>query len=169
MAKAEGSWTRHKVALASDHAGFPLKKALVEYLEGEGVECVDVGTHSTASTDYPYWAAKACKLVLEGKCDRAVLVCGTGIGMALAANKLRGIRAAKCQDEYSAECAREHNDANVVTLGARVTGRGLACAVVKKFLEAEFTGAARHVRRLKKVELLGEQRLAELTEREADE
>ena len=134
------------VALASDHAGFPLKEALKKLLAAEGYEVLDAGTDSAESCDYPVYAEKGCRLVLDGKADRAVLCCGTGIGMSIAANKIRGIRAACCSDVFSARYTRLHNDANVLCLGARVVGEGLAWELVSVFVSTGFEGG-KHARR----------------------
>lgn len=139
-----------KVAIASDHGGFEMKKALEAHLEEKGIEYVDCGTHTEESCDYPDFAIKACHLVQEGKATYAVLICGTGIGMSIAANKMKGIRAALCHDEFSAHYTRAHNDANVLTLGARVIGAGLAERILDTFLEGNFEGG-RHARRIGKI------------------
>lgn len=139
-----------KIAIASDHGGFELKEKIRAHLAENRFDVVDCGTDSAASVDYPDYAEKACKIVQDGKADFAILVCGTGIGMSIAANKMKGIRAALCINEYSAEYARMHNDANVLTLGARVTGEGLALNIVDRFLAGKFAGG-RHARRLAKI------------------
>ena len=113
--------------LASDHAGFPLKEEIKAYLDEKGVEYIDCGTDSTASVDYAKFAQTACLKVVNGEGDKAVLCCGTGIGISMAANKVKGIRAACCSDYFSAKFTRLHNDANVLCMGARVIGAGLAC------------------------------------------
>ena len=139
-----------KIAIASDHGGFELKESLKKHLAEKKIEVIDCGTDSEASCDYPDFAKKACGLVVKGEVTYAVLVCGTGIGMSMAANKIKGIRAALCGDEFSARFTRRHNDANVLTLGARVTGPGLAESILDTFLENEFEGG-RHARRVAKV------------------
>lgn len=138
------------IAIASDHGGFLMKNVLMKHLEGRGIEYMDCGTHSEESCDYPDYAEKACKLVQEGKATYAVLICGTGIGMSIAANKMKGIRAALCGDEFSAHFTRAHNDANVLTLGARVIGDGLAVNILDAFIDGEFEGG-RHLRRIEKI------------------
>ncbi len=138
------------IAIASDHGGFLMKNVLMKHLEGRGIEYIDCGTHSEESCDYPDYAEKACKLVQEGKATYAVLICGTGIGMSIAANKMKGIRAALCGDEFSAHFTRAHNDANVLTLGARVIGDGLAVNILDTFIDGEFEGG-RHLRRIEKI------------------
>lgn len=136
-----------KIVMASDHAGFDLKNTLVEQLKNDGYEVEDEGTYSKDSCDYPVFAEKACRYMLDGKAELCILVCGTGIGMSMAANKVKGIRAACCSDTYSAKYTRLHNDANVLCMGARVVGEGLAYEIAKVFLETEFEGG-KHLRRI---------------------
>ncbi len=136
-----------KIVMASDHAGFDLKSTLVEQLKNDGYEVEDAGTYSKDSCDYPVFAEKACRYMLDGKAELCILVCGTGIGMSMAANKVKGIRAACCSDTYSAKYTRLHNDANVLCMGARVVGEGLAYEIAKVFLETEFEGG-KHLRRV---------------------
>ena len=143
-----------KVAVACDHAGFPLKSTVIAVLESAGHQVVDLGTHSTDPVDYPDYAAAAGEAVLTGKAERAVLLCGSGVGAAVAANKLRGVRAGVCHDVYSAHQGVEHDDVNVLTLGTRVIGPALAEDLVRAFIAARFTGEPRHVRRLAKVAAL---------------
>ena len=138
------------IAIASDHAGFPLKEEIKKYLTEKGVEFIDCGTDSDASVDYAAFAQKACLKVSSGECDKAVLCCGTGIGISMAANKVKGIRAACCSDYFSAKFTRVHNDANVLCMGARVIGGGLACELVDVFLNTEFEGG-RHQRRVDQI------------------
>lgn len=143
--------------MASDHAGFELKESVKELLEGEGQEVVDVGTHSSESTDYPPLAAAAAELVARGECDRGVLVCGSGNGVAIVANKVDGIRAVNAHDEDEATMSRRHNDANVITLSGQRLTADQAAPIVHSFLETEFDGG-RHQRRvdeIAKVEDLG--------------
>ncbi|MCL6449971.1 MAG: ribose 5-phosphate isomerase B [Acetobacteraceae bacterium] len=148
-----------KVALACDHAGFSLKEAIKAFLSaGEavpGAEVTDLGTFSDAPVDYPDTGVLAAEGVARGRFDRAVLVCGTGIGMCMVANKVPGVRAALCHDEFSARASRQHNDANVLTLGARVVGAGLALEVVRAWLATGFEGG-RHARRLEKLRRIEE-------------
>ena len=139
-----------KIALGSDHAGFALKQELAEALRGEGHEVTDVGTHSEAPADYPDSAEALGQAVLAGA-ERGVLICGSGVGASVAANKLPGIRAAICHDTYSAHQGVEHDDMNVLVLGARVIGPALARDLVRAFLSARFSGEERHARRLAKV------------------
>ena len=140
-----------KIACAFDHAGFPLKPIVLETLQAAGHEVIDLGTDSTAPVDYPDKARDAAAAVLEGDADRAVLVCGSGAGVAVAACKFPGIRAATAHDTYTAHQAVEHDDVNVLCLGARVIGPALAAEIVAAFSLAEFTGEERHVRRLGKI------------------
>lgn len=136
-----------KIVMASDHAGFDLKNTLVERLKNDGYDVEDAGTYSKDSCDYPVFAEKACRYMLDGKAELCILVCGTGIGMSMAANKVKRIRAACCSDTYSAKYTRLHNDANVLCMGARVVGEGLAYEIAKVFLETEFEGG-KHLRRI---------------------
>jgi len=138
------------IALGADHAGFPLKEELKSWLIERGYEVVDCGTQSAESVDYPDYAAAVAGAVTAGKAGRGVLVCGTGLGMAMAANKVPGIRAAACTDVYTARLSREHNDANVLALGARITARDSAIEILESWLAAEFAGG-RHARRMAKL------------------
>ena len=138
------------VALASDHAGYPLKEALIKHLTGRGIEIIDCGTNSTDSCDYPDFAVSGCCKVLDGDADLTILCCGTGIGMSMAANKLKGIRAACCSDTFSAKYTRLHNNANVLCLGARVVGEGLACELADIFVDTGFEGG-KHLRRIEMI------------------
>lgn len=138
------------IALGCDHAGFPLKEEIKKHLTEIGVEFEDAGTYNTDSCDYPLQAKKACDLVVSGKCDKAILCCGTGIGISIAANKVKGIRAACCSDYFSAKYTRMHNDANALCMGARVIGPGLAMELVDVFLNTEFEGG-RHQRRVDQI------------------
>lgn len=143
------------VAVGSDHAGYPLKENLIRELEEMGATVIDVGTDSEESCDYPDFALKVAEAVKEGRAARGVLACGTGIGMAMVANKVPGIRAAVCNDEYCARQARLHNDANVLTVGARVVDGGRAAGILRVFMETGFEGGgekgARHLRRLEQL------------------
>jgi len=145
------------IALGADHAGFRLKEDVKAWLEARAYEVVDLGTGSLESVDYPDFAAAVGLAILAGKAERGVLVCGTGIGMAMAANKLVGIRAAACSDAYTARMSREHNDANVLALGARITARDAAIEILSAWLTATFNGG-RHARRLEKLGELEERR-----------
>lgn len=140
-----------KVAVGCDHAGYPLKDLVIETIQGAGHEVLDLGTDSDAPVDYPDFAARVGRAIQRGEADRGVLLCGSGVGAAVAANKLRGVRAGLCHDTYTARQSVEHDDANVLTLGARVIGPEVAREVVLAFLRARFSGEERHVRRLKKI------------------
>jgi len=140
-----------KVAVACDHAGFPLKDTILETIRKAGHEAIDLGTNSTASVDYPDFAEKAGRAVQRGEADRAIVICGSGVGAAVAANKMLGVRAGLCHDTYSAHQCVEHDDVNVLALGARIIGPEVAIEVVRAFLAAKFSGEERHVRRLNKV------------------
>ena len=139
-----------KVALGSDHGGFLLKEVVKNYLKENNIPYEDFGTFSEESVDYPDFAEKVAEAVAAGLFDRGILICGTGIGISIAANKVPGIRAALCHDVFSARASREHNDANILAMGERVIGRGLALEIVKTWLESEFTGG-RHSCRLGKI------------------
>lgn len=138
------------IVLASDHAGFPLKEEIKAYLQEKGTELYDAGCYSPERFDYAVSAQKACDMVAEGKADKAILCCGTGIGISMAANKVKGIRAACCSDYFSAKYTRAHNDANVLCMGARVVGAGLAIELVEVFLNTEFEGG-RHQTRIDQI------------------
>jgi len=143
-----------RVVIGADHAGFALKEDIKRLLADMGVPFEDFGTDSSDSVDYPDFAARVSRGVAAGEFDRGILVCGTGIGMAMAANKIAGIRAAPVTGLEGARLSREHNDANVLALGARITGRDLAFDIVRTFLETRFEGG-RHQRRVDKIEGLG--------------
>jgi RpiB/LacA/LacB family sugar-phosphate isomerase len=145
-----------RIAIASDHAGFKLKQDLVKYLGELGHTVVDLGTNSEDPVDYPDYAAAIGRTVLEGAAERGVLICGSGVGASVAANKLKGIRAGICHDTYSAHQGVEHDDMNVLVLGARVIGPALARELAAAFVHATFSGEERHVRRLNKVKALEE-------------
>ena len=138
------------LAIGSDHGGFELKKAVMKHLAERGVEYRDYGTFSAESCDYPDFGEDVGRAVASGECERGIVICGTGIGISLAANKVRGVRAALCGDCFSAEMCRRHNDANVLALGERVVGPGLALKIVDIFLETGFDGG-RHSRRVAKL------------------
>lgn len=142
------------IALGSDHAGFALKQQIKEHLNERHIEFKDYGTFGEESCDYPDFAKKTCEGVLNGECTLGILICGTGIGMSMAANKISGIRAAACSDYFSAKFTREHNDANILCLGARVIGAGLACELVDVFLDTPFSNGANHIRRISKIKSL---------------
>ncbi len=141
------------IALGSDHAGFILKEQVISFLQSSGINFKDFGVHSEESADYPDQAALVVQAVKSGESKFGILICGTGIGMSIVANKHRGIRAALCSEPYSARLAREHNNANVLTMGSRVIGPGLAEEIVSIFIHTEYAGG-RHERRLSKIEQL---------------
>lgn len=140
-----------RLAVASDHAGFPLKGPVIDDLRKAGHEVTDLGTNSTEAVDYPDYAKKAANAVLGKSADRAVLICGSGAGACVAANKFRGVRAATCHDSFSARQCVEDDDVNILCLGARVIGPNLAIDLVRDYVNANFSGAERHVRRLAKI------------------
>ena len=142
------------ISLACDHAGFALMQDIKAYLDSINVEYKDFGTYSNESCDYPEFATAASNAIISGECDKGILICGTGIGMAIAANKIKGIRAATCTDCYSAEMTRRHNDANVLTLGSRVTGLGLVIKIVDTFLNTAFENGTNHIRRIDMINAL---------------
>ncbi|MBR6676822.1 MAG: ribose 5-phosphate isomerase B [Clostridia bacterium] len=139
-----------KIAIACDHGGYELKKDIIKHLNQRGFEIVDFGCDSTQSVDYPDYALPASQAVAAGECDLGILICGTGIGMSLCANKVKGIRAACCSDTFSARMTRMHNNSNILCFGARVVGLGLATDMVDLFLDTEFEGE-RHNARIAKM------------------
>ena len=139
-----------KIAIGSDHGGFNLKNTVMEHLKEKGYEFKDFGTYSADSCDYPDIAIEVAEKVASGEYDRGILICGTGIGIGIAANKVQGIRAALCHDTFSAHASREHNNANILTMGERVIGAGLALEIVDIWLTTEFEGG-RHARRVDKI------------------
>jgi RpiB/LacA/LacB family sugar-phosphate isomerase len=143
-----------RVAVGSDHAGFELKEIIADYLRKRGDQVVDVGTNNGDAVDYPDYAEALGTAVLDGRAERGVLICGSGVGASVAANKMAGIRAGLCHDTYSAHQGVEHDDMNVIVFGARVIGSALACELIESFLNAHFTGEERHARRLAKVSAL---------------
>lgn len=142
-----------KLAIGSDHGGFRLKEAIKTYLLAHDYEVTDFGTDSGDSCDYPDFALPVAEAVARGEYDRGILICGTGIGIGIVANKVKGIRAALCHDTFSAEACRNHNDANILTMGERIIGEGLALKIVETFLNSEFEGG-RHQRRIDKIKAL---------------
>ena len=140
------------IAIGSDHGGFELKEKLMEHLSERGLEYKDFGTYSSASCDYPVYAKAVANAVASGECDRGIIICGTGIGVSITANKVRGIRAALCGDCFSAEATRQHNDANVLCMGAIVVGEGLALKIADTFLDTPFSNDERHIRRISMIE-----------------
>ena len=138
------------IAIGADHGGFELKEHIVKYLTDKGLDVKDFGTYSEASVDYPDCAAPVCKAVQAGTAQCGILICGTGIGISMAANKYKGIRAALCGDVYSAKMTKQHNNSNIICMGGRVIGRELAFMIVDAWLEAEFEGG-RHQNRIDKI------------------
>lgn len=139
-----------KLAIGCDHGGYNLKKEILKHLDKKGIEYMDFGCHDTSSCDYPDYALKVAEAVAAGEYEHGILVCGTGIGISIAANKVPGIRAAHCTDTFSARSTRLHNNANILALGERITGPGLAIDIVDAYLSAEFEGG-RHVNRVNKI------------------
>ena len=135
-----------KIVLGCDHAGFNIKDKVREHIESKGYEVVEVGTYSADSCHYPIFAKAACKKILDGECELGILICGTGIGISLAANKVKGIRAAVCSDAYSASMTRRHNNSNILAFGSRVVGQGTAETIVDAFLGAEYEGGRHQTR-----------------------
>ena len=138
-----------RIAIASDHAGFELKNAAADLLRAQGIDAVDLGVYGGEIADYPDYAAAAARAVVSGECECGILICGTGLGMSIAANKFKGIRCAACSDPYTARMAKEHNDANMLALGARVVGAGMASAIIDAYLSARYD--PRHQARLDKI------------------
>ena len=138
------------IALASDHAGFELKGEIAQYLDKRGIAYTDFGTNTQKSCDYPQYGLKAAQAVAGGQCERGILVCGTGVGISIVANKVRGVRCANCSEPYSAALSRRHNNTNMLSLGARVVGPGLALTIVEQWLDAQFEGG-RHQERLEQI------------------
>lgn len=144
-----------KIAVACDHGGLALKKVLLDYLQKNGYEVCDFGTDTADSCDYPDYALPAAEAVARGECERGILICSTGIGISIAANKVRGIRCAHCHDTYSAKYTRLHNDANMIAFGQKIIGDGLMLEIVDTFLHTEFEGG-RHQRRVDKISAIEE-------------
>lgn len=140
------------IAIGCDHGGYELKLEILKYLEKKGLEYKDFGCDSLESVDYPIYARKVGQAILDGECDKGILICGTGIGISITANKMKGIRCALCSDCFSAEATRLHNDTNIVALGGRVVGPELAIKIVDTFLHTPFSGDERHARRISMIE-----------------
>ena len=140
------------LALGCDHGGYPLMKEVIDYLEKNNIEYKNFGTFSEESVDYPAYGKAVANAVAGGECEKGILICGTGIGISITANKVKGIRCALCGDVFSAKATREHNDANILAMGASVTGAGLALEIVKAFLETPFSNDERHIRRIEQIE-----------------
>lgn len=140
------------IAVGSDHGGFALKQEIMKHLREKGLEYKDYGTYTEESCDYPDYGKAVARAVASGEAEKGIIICGTGIGISISANKIRGIRAALCHDCFSAEMTRLHNDANVLAMGARVVGPGLALKITDTFLETPFSNDERHIRRISKIE-----------------
>ena len=140
------------IAIGSDHGGYGLKQEIMAHLKEQGVEYKDYGCYDEKSCDYPVYAKKVANAIVSGECEKGILICGTGIGISITANKVKGIRAALCSDCFSAEATRQHNDANVLCLGARVIGPELAFRIADTFIDAQFSGDERHKRRISMLE-----------------
>jgi len=143
------------IAIGSDHAGYFLKKAIIKYLQDKGLECIDFGPDSDDSVDFPDFAEKTAKSVVSGECDKGILICGSGIGMSIAANKVDGIRAALCTTGLHARLARQHNNANILTVGSRLTGKDLILDIVDEFIKTDYLGG-KYETRNEKIRLLEE-------------
>ncbi|MDQ2087675.1 ribose 5-phosphate isomerase B [Herbivorax sp. ANBcel31] len=143
------------LAIGSDHAGYELKEEIIKYLKEQNIEYIDFGTCSCESVDYPDYGLKVAEAVKQGKCDSGIVICGTGLGISMSANKVPGIRAAVCANSYMAKMAREHNDGNVLALGARVVGAGLALDIVETWINSDFEGG-KHKKRVDKISKIEE-------------
>ena len=144
------------LAIGGDHAATRYNECIKKHLDERKIEYTDFGTNDMDSCDYPDYALKVAEAVASGKCEKGILICGTGIGMSIAANKVKGIRCAHCTDTFSAKACRQHNDANVLALGERVTGMGVALEIVDTFLDTQFSGDDRHIRRIDKTTAIEE-------------
>lgn len=140
------------IAIGCDHGGFELKEKVVAYLKEHGLEYKDFGCYSKDSCDYPIFGRAAAEAVASGECDRGIVICTTGIGISMVANKVKGVRCALCADTHSAKMTRLHNDANVLAMGAAIVGEGLAMSILETFLNTEFSGEEKHVRRINLIE-----------------
>ena len=137
-----------KIVIGSDHGGYELKQEVMDHLKKRGIEVIDVGCYSAESCDYPVYTKPVTEAIQNGDADLGILICGTGIGMSMAANKEKGIRAALCHDTFSAKATREHNNANILCMGARVVGPGLALMIIDTFIDTPFSNDERHIRRI---------------------
>lgn len=147
------------IALGSDHGGYRLKQEIIGYLEEKGITCKDFGCADSSSCDYPEFGAAAARAVANGECDKGIVICTTGIGISITANKVKGIRCALCADTLSARLTREHNDANMLALGAGITGTHLALNIVETFLDTPFSGEEKHSRRVAEIAALEEENM----------
>ena len=141
------------IALGCDHGGFALKQSVIKYLEEKGLAYKDYGTYTEESCDYPAYGEAVARAVVSGECDRGILICGTGIGISLAANKVKGVRAALCHNEFTAQMCREHNNAQILSMGARVLEEDMALRIVETFLNTEFAGGRHEIRVNKLMEI----------------
>ena len=139
------------IALGSDHGGFELKQVVIKYLEEKGIEYKDFGTYDLNSCDYPIYGKKAAEAVASGECEKGIVICTTGIGISIVANKVKGVRCALCSEPHSARLTREHNDANVLAMGGALIGNDMALDIVETFLNTEFSGLEKHVRRISEI------------------
>lgn len=140
------------IAIGSDHGGYDLKEAVKEHLKEQGIECKDMGCPDRTSCDYPVFGKAVAKAVADGECEKGIVICTTGIGMSIVANKVKGIRCALCADSLTAKMTREHNDANVLAMGAGIVGKNLAFSIVDTFLNTEFSNLEKHIRRVNSIE-----------------
>ena len=140
------------IAIGCGHGGFLLKQKVIEHLKERNIECKDFGCYDESSCDYPVYGKKVAHAVADGECEKGIVICSTGIGISITANKVPGIRAALCHDLFSARATREHNDANILAMGALIIGQGLALEIVDKFLDTPFSGEERHERRIQQIE-----------------
>ena len=140
------------IALGSDHGGYLYKEELKKHLDEKGIEYIDFGTDSTASCDYPVYAEKVCRAIQSGECEKGIVVCTTGIGISMVANKVKGVRCALCNDPFAAKMTRLHNDANVLALGGGMVGKNMALDIVETFLNTEFSEGENHIRRIGLIE-----------------
>lgn len=140
------------IAIGCDHGGYELKEEIIKHLENRKLEYKDFGCNSTEAVDYPEYAKAVARAVVSGEAEQGILICGTGIGISIAANKVKGIRAAVCTDCFTAEATRLHNDANILAMGGRVVGPGLAIKIVDTFLDTEFSNEERHIQRINKID-----------------
>ena len=140
------------IAIGSDHGGYGLKQEIMAHLKEQGVEYKDYGCYDEKSCDYPVYAKKVANAIVSGECEKGILICGTGIGISITANKVKGIRAALCHDTFSAQATREHNNANVLCMGARVIGPELAFRIADTFIDSKFSNDERHIRRINMIE-----------------
>lgn len=140
------------IALGCDHGGYELMQEVKKHLEERGLDYKDFGCHGPESVDYPVYGKKVAQAIVDGECEKGILICGTGIGISITANKFKGIRAALCTDCFTAEATRLHNDANILAMGGRVVGPGLALKIVDTFLDTPFSGDERHIRRINMIE-----------------